>query len=292
MRLTASFLALFCASPALAAPNVLTDIAPIHGLVTEVMGDLGTPQLLLPPEADAHHYALRPSDARALSQSDLVIWVGAGLTPWLTEPLATLSPDAQVLALLGTDGWEKRELHHGEDDHGAHDHGDIDPHAWLSPAVATVWLANIAQSLAEADPENARTYAQNAEAAAARFATLDVEIKAVLADVPDQTLIWPHDAYGYFADSYGLASVGAIAEGDASDPGPAHIAELREMVTDGQVTCVLLDPEINEKWAQVLIEGTQVQTAAIDPIGAGIPQGRGFYRSLMLQMAHALASCR
>ena len=144
------------------------------------MGDLGAPDLLLPPGADPHDFALRPSDAKALGDADLVIWVGEGLTPWLMEPLATLAPQAQKMSLLDAQGRSPLDVHdhkedeheddkddHGHDDH--HDHGDVDPHAWLDTDIAQTWMAAIAEALANADPENASIYLQNAADAGAKL---------------------------------------------------------------------------------------------------------------------------
>ncbi|MGR3563709.1 MAG: zinc ABC transporter substrate-binding protein [Heliomarina sp.] len=141
-------LALACAiaaAPAIAeTPQVATDIAPIHSLVAMVMGDLGTPDLIVTPGASPHTYALRPSQARALQNADLVVWVGPELTPWLSKPLASLSDSASELALLKVDGLELLEFRdhferaeggadHGHDDHDheehehdGHDHADHD----------------------------------------------------------------------------------------------------------------------------------------------------------------------
>ena len=85
-------------------PRVVTDIAPVHGLVAEVMAGVAVPDLLLPPGTTPHDYALRPSDARAMQQADLVFWVGEGLTPWLARSLENVAPDAQVVELLATEG--------------------------------------------------------------------------------------------------------------------------------------------------------------------------------------------
>ena len=71
---------------------MVTDIAPIHGLVSEVMVDLGTPTLLLPANADAHHYTMRPSDGQVLADADVVIWVGAGLTPLVRSAFGCFVP--------------------------------------------------------------------------------------------------------------------------------------------------------------------------------------------------------
>ncbi|MDG1376420.1 MAG: zinc ABC transporter substrate-binding protein [Yoonia sp.] len=286
MRLIAAFAALF-ASNAAATPIVVTDIAPIHGLVSEVMGDLGSPTLLLPTNADAHHYTMRPSDGQVLADADLVIWVGAGLTPWLEAPLQALAPDAKKLALLLSDGWAPRESH-DEDDH---DHGVIDPHAWLDPAIANAWLGAIAAALGAVDPENAEAYADNAEQAAVSNVELRLDIAAKMEAVAGRGVIWPHDAYGYFADAFGVMTKGAISDSDAAAPGPAHIAELREIAQSGNVVCVLLDPEVNPSWAGILTDGTDVKTAQIDPIGVNSPLGVGFYSALMSQMADQISGC-
>lgn len=111
---------------------MVTDIAPIHGLVAQVMGDLGTPELVVTPGTSPHHHAMRPSEARMLTKADAVIWVGPALTRWLEEPIETLAPNASVLTLLESDGLELLPFRagemFGEHDHGAADHDDHDAH--------------------------------------------------------------------------------------------------------------------------------------------------------------------
>ena len=139
------FLATLIAGPALAeVPDVATDIAPIHGLTARVMQGVGEPSLIIPPGASPHSYAMRPSEARALSAADLVIWMGPGLTPWLAEPLDTLAPDADRLTLLEGDavallpvreGYSTSEAlgddhdhDHAEEGHDGEDHEDHTDH--------------------------------------------------------------------------------------------------------------------------------------------------------------------
>ncbi len=115
-------------------PRVMTDIDPIHSLTAQVMGDLGTPDVLLPPGADPHDFALRPSDAAALGDADIVFWVGEGLTPWLAEPLETLAAGAAHISLLEVEGWTKLDIReaghhdHGHEDHDDHGHDDEHGH--------------------------------------------------------------------------------------------------------------------------------------------------------------------
>ncbi|WP_281992297.1 zinc ABC transporter substrate-binding protein [Sulfitobacter geojensis] len=103
-------------------PVVAVDIAPVHSLVARVMQGVGTPDLVIPPGASPHGYAMRPSEARSLSKADLVVWVGAGLTPWLAEPLDALAPNARKLALMEAEGVSLLAFREGVGFEGGHDH--------------------------------------------------------------------------------------------------------------------------------------------------------------------------
>lgn len=111
-------------------PKVATDIAPVHSLVAQVMNTVAEPSLIVRQGASPHGYSMRPSEARALQDADLVIWVGPELTPWFEKPLASLAEQAAKIELLdvpGTLQLEYRDLDNG--DHEEHaDHADHDDH--------------------------------------------------------------------------------------------------------------------------------------------------------------------
>jgi len=119
-------------------PNVATDIAPVHSLVARVMEGVGTPELIIQSGASPHEYSLRPSEASALQNADLVFWIGEDLSPWLEDAIDTLAADAGVTALLETEGTIELEFRenalfeahdHGDhDDHGEEGHDDHDDH--------------------------------------------------------------------------------------------------------------------------------------------------------------------
>ena len=99
LRLFIATLALCWSLPILAAPKVVVSISPLHSLVAGVMDGVAEPVLLIPATASPHAYALKPSDARALSQADMVVWVGEDLEVVLEQPLHALAGNAQVLEL-------------------------------------------------------------------------------------------------------------------------------------------------------------------------------------------------
>ena len=215
-------------------PNVAVDIAPVHSLVARVMQDVGAPDLIIRSGASPHDYRLRPSEAKALQDANLVIWMGKELTPWMEDAVKTLSTEAAILTLLEKDettllefresvlfeehdhddhndkdhaetedqGHDDHDDHSDKDhaetedqDHDEHAHGAHDPHAWLSPKNAKIWLNLIAAQLSTADPDNASTYFVNAAAAVTEIDTLMADVSTMLDPIRGNSFIVFHDAY-------------------------------------------------------------------------------------------------
>lgn len=324
MRYIISLLLTSAAVPALAeVPRVVADIPPVHALVAQVMGDLGQPELLLDKGANAHSFQMRPSQAEGLQEAGLVVWIGPEMTPWLGRALEGTT-DAAQLRLLATEGTYLQEFgaepghdhgdeahsdqehgeknHAGHDDHAAkeaaqaeghddHAHEGIDPHAWLDPANATHWLGLIAAELSALDPENAATYAANADKARADLMALDAEIATLLAPVQDKPLVVFHDAYGYFAGHYGLNIAATIAEGDAAKPGAKHIAEIEALLAQGPA-CLFPEANHDPKIVAQLAEATGLTAAApLDPEGSLLEPGAALYGQMLRAMAQTIADC-
>lgn len=294
MRLALSLALL--AAPALAeAPRVVTDIAPVHALVSGVMAGLGEPALLLPPGGAAHGHQMRPSEAAALSQAQLLFWIGAELTPWLDTAAHTLSDNAATVALIDVPGTHLREL--ADDDHAAdhhagdgHDHAGVDPHAWLDPENALIWLPEIARALGKADPENAATYDANAAAMLQRVTDAQDTARDRLAGLTGGFIVY-HDAYGYFTDRFGLSAAAALADSDAVQSGARHLAELQAMAGTQDIRCLFTEPQFDGAVAGKLAASLGLRVGVLDPLGAGMEPGPGLYPALITTMADALATC-
>ncbi|MCW4153798.1 zinc ABC transporter substrate-binding protein [Halomonas sp. 18H] len=295
-------------------PDVAVDIPPLHSLVDRVMGDLGSPELVIQPGASPHGYSMRPSEAKALANADLVFWVGPELAPWLGESIDSLAADTDSVSLLNVEGTrtldfrqgatfeahdhaheghEHDHAHEGHDHHGhGHSHDGTDPHAWLDPANARVWLDAIAESLAKADPEHAETYQENARLGKAKLDGLIADLQTRLEGAQDTRFIVFHDAYQYFEKRFELAAAGAISLGDASDPSPARIDELRTTVTELGVDCVFSEPQFNPQLVDNVFGSTGVNTSiVIDPLGADLTPGEALYPKLLQQLAEGVAEC-
>ncbi|RHZ99448.1 zinc ABC transporter substrate-binding protein [Cereibacter sphaeroides] len=344
MRYTISVaLASLLAGPALAeVPRVVTDLPPVHSLVAQVMGDLGEPDLLLGQGADPHSFQLRPSQARALANADLVVWIGPEMTRWLERALE--GRKGEELRLMQVEGTHLQEFgegaahdhaahehdhadeahdhaadghdHAGEShdhaadahgpadeghdhadeghDHGSHEghsHTGLDPHAWLDPENAQLWLTAVARELGHLDPENAATYAANAEAAQASLAELDRETAARLEQAQNHPFYVFHDAYGYFAGHYGLTVQGSVSPGDAAAPGAAHLADLRAEMA-GTPRCIFPEAQHDAKLARQIAQETGAKAGqALDPSGSTLEPGPQLYANLVRGLADGILSC-
>jgi zinc transport system substrate-binding protein len=289
---------------------VVVSIKPIHSLVAGVMEGVGTPQLLIEGAGSPHSYALRPSQARALDQAEVVFWVGENLEAFLARPLAALADDATVVALSDADGLRLLATRdggtwgdHGEEGHGEHehedehedehehDHGEVDMHLWLDPQNAAAMVAAIAAALSAADPEHAAAYAANATKVRADLARLDGEVAATLGSVRDRPFVVFHDAYQYFEDRYGLNAVGAITVDPQRAPGAGRLRDIRAELEELDAACVFAEPQFQPALVETVVEGTGANTGVLDPLGAELEAGPDQYAELLLALSRSLVDC-
>ncbi len=327
-------------------PRVATDIAPVHSLVAMVMDGVGTPDLTIPGGASPHSYAMRPSEARALTNADLVVWIGPSLTSWLADPIETLAGGAVHLELedvAGTillenrenvafeahdhgadhgghkehddpaadhDGHKEHDDHAaghddhkehddhaaGHDDHKEHDDhghaaGGFDPHSWLDPVNASLWLGEIATALAAIDPENAAIYSANATKGQENLAALQATLQARLTPLQGAPFVVFHDAYHYFEARFGVEAQAALSLSDGAAPSAARLAEVRDVISASQAVCVFTEPQFNPGMIEALQDGGPLKTASLDPLGANVTPGPALYASLLSGLTDAFVLC-
>jgi zinc transport system substrate-binding protein len=293
-------------STAIAAPNVVASIKPVHSLVAAVMAGVGEPTLIVKGVASPHTYALKPSDAGALESADIVFWTGHGMELFLADALGTLASKAEVVELAEAPGitllpvreggaFEPHE-HEGEGhdhEHEAHTHDEEggDMHFWLDPENAKLMVTQIATTLAEADPDNASTYQANAEAELVKLDALEAELAATLAPVADKPFIVFHDAYQYFEARFGLDLAGSVTITPDVMPGAARIDELKAKVSSLGATCVFAEPNFEPTIIAAISEGTSAKTGVLDPEGGALTEGPELYPTLLRGLAKSLVDC-
>ena len=254
-------------------PSVVVSVAPLHAIVAAVMVGGAPPRLLVKGGASPHDYALRPSDAAALNDADLVVWVGETFELFLASPLDALAGRAKVVTL-------EEIIGDGEN-----------PHLWLDPDNAREIARRVSDALSDLDPGNRDRYEFNAAGFSVRLGLLDEELRHILAPVADAPYLVFHDAYGAFERRYGLAMVGAVTINPQQKPGAKRIAALRETIRETGARCLFGEPQFTPALLDILIEGGAARIAILDPLGATLAPGPEAYFTLMINLAVGLRDC-
>jgi ABC-type Zn uptake system ZnuABC Zn-binding protein ZnuA len=255
--------ALTC-SRAWAAPlPVITSTTVLANLVEQVGGDRVQVRSLAPAGTDPHTFQPTPESMRLLSRARLVFFNGAGLEEWWSKAVkAIASKDTLVvelskgLATLKTPG----------DSHGHG--GEADPHVWLDPTKAAVYIERIRDALSQADAANAGYYAERAKAYRGELDALDRWIQAELAKVPParRKIVTFHNAFQYFAARYGFAVKGFIVVSPGKEPSARGMAELVRLIKQEQIPAVFAEADFNPKMLEALAReaGVKVVTNLYD----------------------------
>jgi zinc/manganese transport system substrate-binding protein len=231
-------------------------------VVSQIVEDDATVEVLIPIGADAHDYQATPQQVAAILGADLVVSNGLGLEENLHAVLESAEGDGANILVLAEDldpiqfedehahdddhdhDHENHEDDHEDhdDDHG-HDHGDEDPHVWFDPLRVAQAARIIATELAAID--GSIDWESRATAYAEMLEQADVEIIELLSVVPEENrkLVTNHDAFGYFADRYGFEVIGVVVPGGSTlaDPSSAQMAALVEEIRHEGVTTIFAE---------------------------------------------------
>lgn len=288
---------LFVISPAHAEVNVLTSIKPLQLIAAAVQDGVGVPEVLLPPGASPHNYALRPSDVRRVQSVDLLYWIGPDMEGFLPRVLKGRSLPS--IAVQGLPGLKLRRFaedshsHAEETDEHDHDHrpGSLDAHLWLSPVNARVIAAKMAADLSAADPTNTARYQSNLKAFDERLDALDARLKARLAGIEGKPYFVFHEAFDYFEDAYGLKHTGVFSVAAEVQPGAQHVAAMRKRLQEVGKTCVFSEPPLRPRLAETLVAGLPVKLAELDALGGYTPATAQGYEQVLEKLGSDLAGC-
>ncbi|AZD32858.1 Zinc ABC transporter, substrate-binding protein ZnuA [Pseudomonas chlororaphis subsp. aurantiaca] len=300
-RLFALFVAftasLFVISSAQAEVRVLTSIKPLQLIAAAVQDGIAVPEVLLPPGASPHNYALRPSDVRKVQSVELLYWIGPDMESFLPRVLKGRTlPSLAVQDLPGLKlrhFAEDNHSHAEEADEHDHDHrpGSLDAHLWLSPVNARVIADRMAADLSAVDPANAARYQSNAKAFDARLDALDARLKARLVPIAGKPYFVFHEAFDYFEDAYGLKHAGVFSVAAEVQPGAQHVAAMRTRLQEVGKTCVFSEPPLRPRLAETLVAGLPVKLAELDALGGYTPATAQGYEQVLEKLGNDLAGC-
>ncbi|WP_427051343.1 metal ABC transporter solute-binding protein, Zn/Mn family [Paenibacillus sp. TC-CSREp1] len=282
--------------------NVQVSFYPMYEFTKNVAGDLADVHTLVPAGMEPHDWEPTPQDMASIEKADVLVYNGAGMESWIDQVKDSLSSSKliQVEASQGIsirEGGEEEEHDHdhdhadeaasGEHDHADdaavkdghdhaeasseehdhdHDHGGLDPHVWLSPALAIKEVRNIEAGLAKAAPQHADQFKQNADAYVAKLEALDQDFKAAVKDSKRKDFITQHAAFAYLAQEYGLQQVPIAGLSPEQEPSAAQMASVIDFAKEHKVKTIFFETLVSSKVSDTIAQEVGAKTAVLNPI--------------------------
>jgi ABC-type Zn uptake system ZnuABC Zn-binding protein ZnuA len=241
----------------IATTSVFADLAQL------ALGDNVTIETIIPAGVDVHTFEPSPADAQKLAGANLIVMNGLGLDEWalsLLEAAGKSEEDVLELAegidesnawvyLEGEEHDEEEGEEHSEEEGEEHGHGGTDPHIWLDPKGAAIYVNRIAARVAAELPERAMAIESARDAGLAEIAALDEELRVGFAaiDASTRKIVTFHDAFGYFARAYEIEIVGVAVEAPGQEPSAKEIAALIDAIKAAGVTSVFSEAQFPSK---------------------------------------------
>ncbi len=249
---------------------MFVSIEPQAYFVERIGGKHVRVEVLVGPGQSPHTFDPTPKQMGRLCATDAFFRIGVPFENQLMEKLADAM--AKVPSIDTREGVILRQLDgaSGSHSHSAHEHGggahagEDDPHIWLDPKRVKIQAANISKGLKRIDPDHAEDYEHNLAAFCADLDELDLELRSALAPCKGRPFFVFHDAYGYFAEAYGLLQMPVEAGG--KEPSAKQLVGIIDRAKELKVKLIFVDPQFSVKSAQAIAKAIGGVVVTLDPL--------------------------
>ncbi|TBR44246.1 zinc ABC transporter substrate-binding protein [Marinomonas agarivorans] len=197
----------------------------------------------------------------------------------------------------GHDHHDEHDHHYKHDerkghDHHGHNHGEFDPHVWLSPDNAIVLAKAVAHRLSELAPSHHQHYQANLANFIDAVEKQEQASKNALKALADVKYIVFHDAYHYFEEHNGIYHAAEVAINPERKPGAKKVAQLRHLIEDDGVSCIYAEPQFSDAIIHSLTEDLSVKIAMLDPLGSDITLSETAYVDFLEALTQQFLACK
>ncbi|MDY4373725.1 metal ABC transporter substrate-binding protein [Pectobacterium carotovorum] len=229
--------------------KVITTFTIIQDIAQNIAGDAATVESITKPGAEIHDYQPTPRDIVKTQSAQLVLWNGMNLERWFTRFFENVKNVPAVVVTEGITPLPIRE--------GAYN-GNPNPHAWMSPSNALIYIENIRKGLVQADPANAETYNRNAKSYAEKIKALDAPLRERLARIPEQQrwLVTSEGAFSYLAKDYQFNEVYLWPINADEQGSPQQVRRVIDTVREKAIPVVFSESTVSDKPAKQVSKET------------------------------------
>lgn len=267
---------LLASTTAFSNMTVTTTIYPLYNIAKEIGGDKIKLQNLIPFGVEAHGFDPTPADMAKLSKSDIFITSSDSMEPWKDKIVKSLKIEQKVFDMsehvkLRTLQEDNDEHHEDEKDKKGHkhehehEHDGIDPHYWVSLNNYILMTETITKLFIEKDSTNKDFYIQNSNNYLTKVKALKEKYDLSMATCTNKKILVNHDAFGYFADDYGVKQYSISGMSPEDKPSAKQISELINLVKNEKINTVFFEEFASPKVAQTIAKASNVKIDALRP---------------------------
>ena len=279
--------------------QVVTTFYPMYDFTKQVAQDDAEVSMLLEAGMEVHSFEPSSQMIAEIQDADVFIYNSPEMETWVPDVLASIDTSDMVvicasdaITLLEYEGEAHAHDHESEEEgaNAGHSH-TVDPHVWLDPVLAQTEVSTIAEGLAEADPDNAEDYLENAGIYNGKLNELDEAYRAAFEGTENRTFVTQHAAFAYLAARYDLNQISVTGLNAEVEPSAAALATLSDYVKANNISHIYFENNASSQTAETLAKEVGVELAVLSPL-EGITeedQKKGSdYISVMLDNLEAL----
>lgn len=226
--------------------KIFTSFYPMYFITEAIAQDKAEIINMIPAGVEPHDWEPTLKMMAQLQESDIFIYNGAGMELWADRVIENMNTSRTKIVETS----KGLELISGEEDDD--DHGDYDPHVWVSPMNLKRQALNVLNALIEKDNSNEEYYRANYDKLAARLDELDNDIREAAKGFKTNIIITSHEAFGYFAKEYGLKQIPIRGISPQQEPSPAKLAEIVKICRDNNIRYIFVEKFVNPKYSETI----------------------------------------
>lgn len=273
--------------------DIYTTVYPLQYFTERIGGNEVKVQSIYPPGANEHTFEPTQKDMIALADADLFFYIGLGLEGFVENAKKTLvKENVEMVAVI--DGVPDSALevnedehdHHeeegieehdhesheedseaSEDGHEGHDHGDTDPHVWISPKISQDLALTVKNKLVEASPEDEKLFEENYQALVSELQQLDTDFEEMSHAASSKTFFVSHAAFGYLANTYGLEQIAIAGLNSQQEPSQKELTKIIDLAKEKNIEYILFEQNVNSKLTEVIQKEIGAESLVLHNLG-------------------------
>lgn len=259
--------------------QVLVSIHPVALLIKSAWPQLQV-DTLMQANQSPHDFALKPSHRRVIAQAQHVIWLGRDMEPYLSKTLKRHDHVLDLSILFDEQPQDSDAGHDEHDHHDEHNHAGKDPHIWLNPAAIKNILALVQTQMGLPEPQEFLQNLDNWQQQASKALTGQTK-----------GFISFHDAFHYWVEHFELNQTAVLAVHPEQPIGTRHLLQVRQLLEQGNVACLFVEPQFKASIVTKLQQGTDVPVVLIDPLASSYDVKAGQFLEFYAYLQQQFITC-